>query len=247
VKLGDHFVHTGDLFFRWRSVVPLALVPIFVASFIGLRYPLDSHAVDLVWELGCFLITAVGLALRLFTIGCSPRGTSGRNTSAQKADVLNTTGPYSVVRHPLYLGNYLIALGLSGYSRTWFLPIIVTLAGILYYERIAAREERFLEERFGDEFRRWASVVPAVLPALRHYHPPALPFQWRVAVAREFYAIAMIPVALWALDIAEDYAVVGHLILDPLWTPLAGASAIFFVVMRTLKKQGRLTRRPAVV
>ena len=167
VKLGDHFLHAGGLFFRWRSVVPLALVPLFLASFLGLRYPFDSHAVDLAWEIGCFLIAAAGLAVRIFTIGCSPRGTSGRNTRAQKADVLNTTGPYSVVRHPLYLGNYLIALGLSGFSRAWFLPIIVTLATALYYERIAAREEQFLEERFGDEFRRWASTVPAVLPALR--------------------------------------------------------------------------------
>ena len=244
MKLGDHFLTTGDFFFRWRSVLPLALIPLFLASVLDLRYPFHSHALDLVWELGCALIAAAGLALRIFTVGSSPRGTSGRNTRAQKAEVLNTTGPYSVVRHPLYLGNYLIALGLSGFSRTWFLPIIVTLATTLYYERIAAREEHFLEERFGDEFRRWANAVPAVLPAIRLYRAPALPFQWRVAIAREFYAMSMLPVALWALDIVQGYAVTGHLVLDPLWTPLAAAGALFFAVMRTLKKRGRLTRRP---
>ena len=244
MKLRDQFLHTGDFFFRWRSVLPLALVPLFLASFLGLHYPFDSHALDLVWELGCALIAATGIALRIFTVGSSPRGTSGRNTRAQKADVLNTTGAYSVVRHPLYLGNYLIALGLSAFSRAWFLPVIVTLATALYYERIAAREEQFLEERFGDDFRRWAAVVPAVLPAFRLYRAPALPFQWRVAVAREFYAMSMLPVALWVLDIVEDYAVTGHLMLDPLWTALAAAGALFFAVMRTLKKRGRLTRRP---
>ena len=244
MKLADHFAHAGDFLFRWRGQVPLVLVPLFLASFLGARYPFASHAMNLAWELGSFLIAAAGLAIRIFTIGCSPRGTSGRNTRAQKADVLNTTGPYSVVRHPLYLGNYLIALGLSLSSRTWYLPLIVTLAAALYYERIAAREEQFLEERFGDEFRRWAGAVPAALPALRRYRPPALPFQWRVAMAREFYAMSMLPVAFWALDIVEHYAVTGQLVLDPLWTTLAAAGALFFAVMRTLKKRGRLTRRP---
>ena len=59
-----------------------------------------------------------------------------------------------MVRHPLYLANYVIALGLSCFSRAWYLPVIVSLAGLLYYERIAAREEQFLEARFGDAFRR---------------------------------------------------------------------------------------------
>ena len=245
MKLADHFPHAGSFLFRWRSYLPLALLPLFLASFLGLRYPFESHAVDLGWEIGCFLIAAAGLAIRIFTIGCSPRGTSGRNTREQKADTLNTTGAYSVVRHPLYVGNCLIALGLSAFSRAWFLPIIVTLAGALYYERIAAREEQFLEAKFGDEFRRWASTVPAVLPAFRNYRPPALPFQWRVALAQEFYAVSLLTAALFVLDLVEDYVVNGRLMLDPLWTTLFLAGVIFFVVMRTLKKQGRLTRRPA--
>ncbi|MGB8874133.1 MAG: hypothetical protein WCC75_12145, partial [Desulfobaccales bacterium] len=45
--------------------------------------------------------------------GLPPRGTSGRNTQGQVAETLNTTGIYSLVRNPLYLGNFLIWLGLS--------------------------------------------------------------------------------------------------------------------------------------
>src|SRR5262245_50441523 len=177
-----------------------------------------------------------GIALRVFTVGTAPAGTSGRNTSAQKAAVLNTTGPYSVLRHPLYAANYLIALGLAGFARAWALPIIVSLATLLYYERIAAREEEYLDQKFGEEFRRWASVTPALVPAFGLYRPPALPFQWRRALGREFHALGFVSIAFFVLDVAEDYVVTGQLVLDPVWTTVCLAGVGTFVVGWTVKK-----------
>jgi protein-S-isoprenylcysteine O-methyltransferase Ste14 len=222
--------------------MPLLLLPFFCASFVGLRYPLDSHAIGLAWEIGCFLIVLAGVALRVFTTGTSPRGTSGRNTRGQKAVTLNITGPYSIVRHPLYLANFLIGLGLSLFPRAWFLPIIVSLATILYYERIAAREEEFLDGRFGPSFRRWAEAVPAAVPSLKAWHPPAQAFDWRRALDREFYVITQVMVAFLVLDVMEDYAVLGRFELDPVWTPTALFGAALFAVMWTRKKLGRRTR-----
>jgi len=211
-----------------------------VASFHRLAYPFGSHAVGLAWEIGCFAVSAVGLALRVVTVGTSPRGTSGRNTRQQKAAVLNTTGPYSVVRHPLYLANYLIGLGLSLFSRTWFLPLIVSLAVLVYYERIAAREEAFLEERFGETFRRWATRVPALMPQVRSYEPPALALDWWRALGREFYAIAEVTTAFFLFDVLEDFAVSGRIECDPVWTTTFVLGALFFAVMWGFKKAGRL-------
>jgi protein-S-isoprenylcysteine O-methyltransferase Ste14 len=246
MKLADHFTGTGALFFRWRGFLPLLLVPAFAASFFGPRISFDSPARALAWEIGCLAIAALGVGIRLVVIGTAPRGTSGRNTREQKADVLNTTGPYSLVRHPLYVGNYLIALGLSGFPRTWFLPVIVTLAALLYYERIAAREEQYLEEKFGEAFQLWALETPAVLPAFAHYRPPLIPFRWRVALAREFYAIFLVTATFFALDSLDTYVATGWPHPHPLWTVVFLTGALFFVVMRTLKKRGRLARRPEV-
>ena len=47
MKLVEQLGTTGDLFFRWRSWLPLLLVPLFLASFSGLAYPLGSHRLDL--------------------------------------------------------------------------------------------------------------------------------------------------------------------------------------------------------
>jgi len=244
MKLVEQLGATGDLFFRWRSWLPLLLVPLFLASFSGLAYPLGSHRLDLVWELACFGVSVLGLALRVATVGSAPRGTSGRNTRAQKATVLNTTGLYSVVRHPLYLGNFLIALGMSLFTRTWSLPLIVSLATLLYYERIAAREEAFLEGRFGPAFREWAARVPAAVPCLGAWRPAALPFSWERALGREFYAIGEMTAAFFVLDVLEDWMVHGHLALDPVWTVVAAAGGAFFVVMRARKKHRRRACRP---
>jgi protein-S-isoprenylcysteine O-methyltransferase Ste14 len=240
VRLADHFSATGDVLFRWRSYLPLVLVPLFLVSFIGLGYPFGSHVAGLVWESGCFVVAAIGLAIRLVTVGTAPRGTSGRNTRHQKAAVLNTTGPYSVVRHPLYLANYLIALGLSLFSRTWYLPLIVSLATLLYYERIAAREEAFLEERFGEKFRGWAARVPALVPRFSGYVPPARPLDWRRTFGREFYAVGELTTAFFVADVLEDFAATGEIEFDPVWTTVFVAGALFFLVMWTLKKTGRL-------
>ena len=47
---------------------------LFMASFLGQRHLFESHTAGLIWELGCFLIALMGIALRVFTTGTSPRG-----------------------------------------------------------------------------------------------------------------------------------------------------------------------------
>jgi len=52
-------------------------------------------------------LSMFGFIIRAIAIGTTPKGTSGRNTKeGQVAESLNTKGIYSMVRHPLYLGNY---------------------------------------------------------------------------------------------------------------------------------------------
>src|SRR5512136_242827 len=141
MKLVDHCSHSGGFLFRWRSYLPLALLPFFALSLRDARYPFGSHGWDQIWELGCLALSLIGLLLRVYTIGTAPVGTSERSTVNPRASALNTAGIYSVVRHPLYIGNTIVALGLSLVPGTWYLPVIVLLASLLYHERIAAREE----------------------------------------------------------------------------------------------------------
>ena len=83
---------------------------------------------------------------------------------AQRSGTLATSGPYSRVRHPQYLGFILV---LTGFLVQW--PTILTLAMypvlIWMYVRLAKAEERDTQFAFGKEFDAYASRVPAFIPS----------------------------------------------------------------------------------
>ncbi len=240
MKLLDHFAHAGDAFFRLRSYLPLLLLPAFV---LAVRAGADVAAAWRVpCEIGGFLVSILGFAIRVFTIGSAPPGTSGRGTKDPYAAVLNTMGAYSVVRHPLYLGNTLVALGLAVFTATWFLPALVVLASLLYHERICVREEVFLESRFDDEFRSWAAQVPALVPSLRRYRAPQGRFRWKKVLAREFHALFVIGSGFFFLDVVRHLFAGAGPTASPAWLIVFAVSGGIFAVLLVLKKWTGLLR-----
>lgn len=242
MKLADHCGHSGRVLFRWRSYLPLILLPFFALSLRDASYPFGSHGWDQVRELGCLALSLAGLAVRIYTIGTAPEGTSERSTVDPRASHLNTAGIYAVVRHPLYIGNTLVALGLALVPGPWYLPVIVLLASLLYHERIAAHEEAFLEATFGDLFRDWADRVPAMIPDLRRFRASSDLFSWRRVLGREFHGLFVIGAGFFVLDLLQDRAVSGRWQLDPLWTWFCLATGLLFVVLTALKKFTSLFR-----
>ena len=230
----DELPATGDLLFRWRSYLPLVLLPLFVLSLRDDRPPAPFS-----FELFCFAIALSGLCLRALVIGAAPHGTSARGTTRPTADQLNTLGAYSIVRHPLYLANTLIWLGCALLSGTWYLPVIVALVSFIYHERIAAREEAFLLERFGDRFRAWAAGVPALVPSFSSYRPSGVRFQpWKVFM-QESHGLAAIGTAFLVLDTLEDSARLHRLTVDERWVWVFAATLVPLVFVVLSKQSAR--------
>ena len=242
MRLSEDQVQAGRFLFRWRSYLPLALLPLFALSLADSPYPFGSARLAFAWQMVCLAVALLGLAIRVAVVGTVPAGTSGRNMSAQKAETLNTTGMYSVVRHPLYLANYLIFLGLSMLPFTWPLPVIVTLATALYYERIILVEEEFLDQRHGEAFRDWAARTPAMIPRRESWVPPSLPFSWRVALKGEIYAAFAIVAGITVIDLVERWLVGHEARFDGVWTWLFAGGAAAFYLVRGLKKKTTLLR-----
>jgi protein-S-isoprenylcysteine O-methyltransferase Ste14 len=227
VRILDHFERSGAVLFRWRSYIPLVMVPLLI---VPLR--LDrTHELPLAWELFAGAVAIAGEVLRFIFSGRVPPGTSERSTTSPRAASLSTTGVYSLVRHPLYIANTMTMLGLALFPGRWELPVIVLLLSFLYYERIAVHEEVFLEERFGEEFRRWADRVPALIPSFRTYEPSRQPFSWVRAMEREFNGILAIAASLFLLDLFDDSPSLSSLHVSAVWTVFLLAAALSFLAM----------------
>ncbi len=65
------------------------------------------------FEIACFMVTLLGIFIRIMTIGYVPEGTSGRNRGTQIAETLNTKGMYSIVRNRSTSGTFLFSSGLQ--------------------------------------------------------------------------------------------------------------------------------------
>jgi protein-S-isoprenylcysteine O-methyltransferase Ste14 len=240
VKLLDQIPRSGDWLFRWRGQLPLLMLPLFVLGLLDARLPDPVPPAVRAWQIAALAVALAGLFIRVVAIGTAPAGTSERSTTNPRASELRTSGLYSVVRHPLYVGNTLTAVGFACFTAVWYLPIIVGLIGVLYHERIAAREEVFLEGRFGEVFLRWADRVPAMIPRLSGYVRSTTPFVWRRVVGREFHGLFVIGAVLFVLNLSRAALATGRLVFDPLWTALFLITAAIFLVCTVLKKTTRL-------
>ena len=117
-----------------------------------LRLPFPIPGIDLVdWIIGGSLIL-IGLALAAAGIrNFSWAGTPVQGTKPTRA--LVTTGIHGWTRNPIYLGKFLLYGGIGVAARSpWILMLTLPLAITIRYG-VVAREEAYLERRFGDAYR----------------------------------------------------------------------------------------------
>lgn len=189
-----------------------------------------------VYECFCLAVSLSGFAVRVYTVGHTPGGTSGRNTKLQVADTINTTGIYSVVRHPLYLGNVLMYFGIALLTCNVGFVVASVLLFFLYYERIMYAEESFLRRKFGEAFSSWASATPAIFPCLSMFRPSHLPFSWKKVMKKEKNGLAALLLVFALFDIT-GCAVVGVAGINVPLLAAAFVGIVVYVVLKTVKKR----------
>jgi len=168
----------GNWLFRFRGILPLIVLVFAVYEYAQTElhpelYPLEETTYEYFYEMFCLLVALLGLGIRIMTVGYTPANTSGRNTQGQLADELNTTGMYSLVRNPLYVGNFFMWLGVAMLTMNlWFIAAFIMMYWV-YYERIIYTEEKFLENKFGAAYAEWAANTPCFVPRLKGCNPIA--------------------------------------------------------------------------
>ena len=110
------------------------------------------------------LLLALGLAFSVWA-----RVYLGRNWSAtvtvKEDHELIRSGPYSLVRHPIYTGLLLGFIGTAIVRGEWRGVLAVLIVFVALWRKLRL-EERWMSETFGEEYRRYREHSAALIPYL---------------------------------------------------------------------------------
>lgn len=242
MALIEEFTRQGNFLFRYRSTLPLVALFFAIGIFISNKiYARPNYTgLDDAYIIACFAVSMVGFFIRVYTVGHTPERTSGRNTKEQIADKLNTTGMYSLVRHPLYLGNFFMWLGLAMLTNSVWFVVVFILGFWLYYERIMFAEEQFLRSKFGQEYLDWSMRVPAVIPNFKNWVPPDRKFNLRKVLRKEKDGFVSVVVLVFIFNFIEEYGKHKSIIHLDFWFILLIIAVVSYAVLQFLKKKTRV-------
>jgi len=238
----NSFESSGNFLFKYRGQIPVVLFVLALFFIFNTNYDCCSKEMILIFKVLSIAITLLGFLIRFYSIGSTTLGTSGRNTQKQVAEMLNSIGIYSLVRHPLYLGNYLIWLGIICYTLNLYFIFIFSLLYWIYYERIMFAEEMFLYRKFKDQYKKWASYTPAFIPNFKLFKPTTSPFSYKSIFRREYSGFMATIVSYCYVEILQQY-VKKELASWPIKTiSVFFIGGIITLTLRILKKNTNLLK-----
>ena len=227
---------SGDFLFKYRGQIPILLFIVVVPFINNTSY--DNFSSKLIEQnmILSFVISFLGLLIRAYTVGTTPAGTSGRNREKQIAKKLNKTGVYSIVRHPLYLGNFLIWFGVSFFTiNTIFSFFLIIFFGI-YYSKIMKTEENFLEEKFKNDFLFWKNITPMFIPSFKNFKKSKYDFSIKTVLKREYSSLLATVISFLYIQSIINISIDNEIIISfNMWIILI-VTIIITLILRTLKK-----------
>ncbi len=141
---------------RSYTPIPLLLAVLILAEPSGFSFLLGGA------------MAAMGEGIRLWSVGYAGSATRTRHVGAP---TLITRGPYARVRNPIYVGNFILSLGLCVMAWAWmpYMLIVFILAFGIQYAMIVSLEEEHLLDTFGEVYRQYLAAVPRFFPSFRSY------------------------------------------------------------------------------
>ena len=225
----------GNFLFRYRGQFPVILFLLAIPFIYLTDYKSISEKSYFYLLSLSIILSVIGSLIRFYTIGTTTKGTSGRNTKEQIADVLNSTGMYSIVRHPLYLGNYLIWLGIAVSTLNFCFIFIMSLFFWLYYERIIFAEERFLEKKFGDYYLEWSNSLPAFFPLILNFKKSDTSFSIISVLRREYSSVLATVIGFIFIEVFRNYFTYKFWVISSFSLKLLISTILIVLILRSLK------------
>ena len=246
MALKDEFKSQGDFLFKNRSWLPILIILpglyIYVVKAMNGTLPLGFDPEWYEWI--CVAVALSGFVVRMIAIGYSSDNTSGRNTSVgQVADSVNKSGFYSMCRHPLYLGNFLIWVGIAAFTQDLWFIVAFTLAYWLYYERIMYAEETFLIGKYGKEYEDYSMGVNAFWPALGKWTKPQNSYSFIKIIRQEKAGLLNLFLVLFIFKRLALYFMEAKFEISmDFFTYAFAASIAWYILIKLLEKTTNLLK-----
>jgi protein-S-isoprenylcysteine O-methyltransferase Ste14 len=128
------------------------------------RSDLDPSAANLVVALAALAIAVAGWDVIVWTIRSWPKIHVGHGWRDDQE--LVTSGIYAFVRHPVYLGAFLVWAGIVVASLNWIWAVLFVGYVVPAYVIYSRAEERMMEQELGDRYRHYKRLVPGFVPRI---------------------------------------------------------------------------------
>ena len=138
------------------------------------------------------LISFIGLAIRAWASG-----------HLRKEKTLAVSGPYRYSRNPLYVGNFLLGIGVVvGALSWWVLGLFVIYYGV-FYPLIIRRERDRMRELFPQQYEEYGKKVPLFFPSIRKHLPAKGKFSCSLYKQNKEYRALQGTVLIWLVLAAK--------------------------------------------
>jgi protein-S-isoprenylcysteine O-methyltransferase Ste14 len=231
--LAEELDHAGNYSMKrhwqnWLWIVPLLLLGM---VFVHPHYPFHREPADPVMDALGALLVAIGIGIRVCARGWKyEAGGQG----------LVTDGLYGYVRHPLYVGSFLIGLGLCLIIGVVWYALLYIAAFVLGHASSIGSEEASLGRRWPVVHADYRVRIPAVLPTVRQLRRRRRirPHRLGAAIVREADAVCLWPLAMVGLK-AWEAAGSRHPMAAGIWGALVGMLGSAWLLL----KYGRVSWR----
>jgi len=156
-------IHESRMFRHRGWVGVVCLVPIAICVILTKPLVEEETVLD-------FILESIGWVL--FIVYAVFRIWATLFVGGRKDAVLQTEGPYSITRNPLYFGSFCFALSIAFFLDSVMLIALTVLGTVVYIGWIVRAEETLLAERFGADFLRYKQETPMFIPRLSSYRSP---------------------------------------------------------------------------
>lgn len=200
--------------------------------------------IDRILSVTGLIVALLGESVRLSTIGFEYIHRGGKDGKVY-AGRLVRGGMYGVTRNPMYIGNGLIAIGMTMFFGSPLGYVILIPFFLFVYQAIIAAEEAYLKNKFGAEYDAYEAAVNRILPSLSSMREAFadMRFDWRRSIKKDLGTVAGLTIGLnlvpvWRTYFIADLAAAKAAAIRGLLIVLA-ITAVYLVMLK-LKRSKRL-------